>query len=185
MTDPRLKEKYLKEIIPTLKEKMQYKSVMQVPRLKKICINQGLGAAVTDKKLIEVAIEELTAITGQKAVPTTAKKAISNFKVRKGMPIGVRVTLRGKKMYEFFDRLVTVALPRVRDFRGVSEKSFDGKGNYTLGIREQVIFFEISMAKVSKVTGMNITFVTNTKSDKEAYELLRALGMPFKDLNLN
>ena len=185
MTDPRLKEKYLKEIIPTLKEKMQYKSVMQVPRLKKICINQGLGAAVTDKKLIEVAIEELTAITGQKAVPTTAKKAISNFKVRKGMPISVRVTLRGKKMYEFFDRLVTVALPRVRDFRGVSEKSFDGKGNYTLGIREQVIFFEISMAKVSKVTGMNITFVTNTKSDKEAYELLRALGMPFKDLNLN
>ena len=185
MTDPRLKEKYLKEIIPTLKEKMQYKSVMQVPRLKKICINQGLGAAVTDKKLIEVAIEELTAITGQKAVPTTAKKAISNFKVRKGMPIGVRVTLRGKKMYEFFDRLVTVALPRVRDFRGVSEKSFDGKGNYTLGIREQGIFFEISMAKVSKVTGMNITFVTNTKSDKEAYELLRALGMPFKDLNLN
>lgn len=185
MANPRLKEKYLKEIIPTLKEKMKYKSVMQIPRLEKICINQGLGAAVGDKKLIEGAIEEMTAITGQKAVPTTAKDAISNFKLRKGMPIGAKVTLRGKKMYEFFDRFVTVTLPRVRDFRGVSEKSFDGKGNYTLGVKEQVIFVEINMAKVSKVTGMNITFITTTKSDKEAYELLRALGMPFKRLNLN
>ncbi len=182
MLNPRLKTKYLTAIIPALKKTMQYKSVMQVPRLEKICINQGLGAAVADKKLIGVAIEELTAITGQKAVATHAKKAVSNFKLRIGMPIGVKVTLRGKKMYEFFDRLITVALPRVRDFRGVSDKGFDGRGNYTLGIKEQIIFPEISIDKVNKVIGMDITFVTNAKDDKAGYELLKSFGIPFRAL---
>ena len=180
MASPRLQAKYFKEAIPALKQQMRYKSVMQVPRLEKICINQGIGAAVTDKKLIEIAIEELTAITGQRAVPTKAKKAISNFKLREGMPIGAKVTLRGKKMWEFLDRLITVALPRVRDFRGVNEKNFDGRGSYTLGIKEQIIFPEISIDKVNKLTGMSITFVTNAKSDQEGYQLLKALGMPFK-----
>lgn len=181
MASPRLKEKYIKELVPMLKEQMHYKSVMQVPRLEKICINQGVGAAVNDKKLITTAVEELSAITGQKAVPTKAKKAISNFKLREGMPIGVAVTLRGKKMYEFLDRLITLALPRVRDFKGVSPKSFDGRGNYSLGVSEQIIFPEISIDKVNKITGMNITFVTNTNSDQEAYQLLKVLGMPFRD----
>ncbi len=181
MASPRLKEKYTKELVFTLKEQMQYKSVMQVPRLESICINQGVGAAVSDKKLIATAIEELSAIAGQKAIPTKAKKAISNFKLREGMPIGATVTLRGKKMYEFLDRLITLALPRVRDFKGISPKSFDGRGNYTLGVREQIIFPEISIDKVNRMVGMSITFVTNTDCDQEAHQLLKALGMPFKD----
>lgn len=159
---------------------MRYKSAMQVPRLQKICLNQGIGAAVTDKKLIATAIEELTSITGQRAVPTKAKKAISNFKLRENMPIGATVTLRSKRMYEFLDRLITVALPRVRDFRGISEKSFDGRGNYTLGVSEQIIFPEINVDKMNKLIGMSITFVTNAKTNQEAYQLLKALGMPFK-----
>jgi large subunit ribosomal protein L5 len=180
MASSRLQNKYYQEIVPALKEQMGYKSVMQVARLEKICLNQGVGAAVNDKKLIDIAVEELTMVTGQKAVPTKSKKAISNFKLREDMPIGVTVTLRGKRMYEFLDRLITIALPRVRDFRGISEKSFDGRGNYTLGIKEQIIFPEISLDKVSKLTGMSITFVTNAKTDQEAYELLKTLGMPFK-----
>ena len=181
MASPRLKEKYTKELVPMLKEQMQYKSVMQVPRLERICINQGVGAAVSDKKLIDVAIEELSTIAGQKAIPTKAKKAISNFKLREGLPIGVTVTLRGKRMYEFLDRLITLALPRVRDFKGISPKSFDGRGNYTLGVREQIIFPEISIDKVNRMTGMNITFVTNADCDQDAHQLLKALGMPFKE----
>ena len=180
MASPRLKEKYTQEVIPTLKEQMQYKSVMQVPRLEKICINQGMGAAVSDKKLIATAIEELSAIAGQKAIPTKAKKAISNFKLREGMPIGATVTLRGNKMYEFLDRLITLALPRVRDFKGISPKGFDGRGNYNLGVQEQIIFPEISIDKLNRLTGMNITLVTNAKSNQAAYQLLKALGMPFK-----
>ena len=181
MLSPRLQQKYLKEVIPALREEMSYKSVMQVPKIQKICLNQGVGAAVQDKKLIDVAIEELTTITGQRAVSTKAKKAISNFKLRENMPIGATVTLRGGRMYEFLDRLITIALPRVRDFKGVSEKSFDGRGNYTLGVKEQIIFPEISIDKVTKLTGMSITFVTNTNNDQEAYALLKALGMPFKN----
>ena len=181
MATPRLKERYTKELVPMLKEQMQYKSVMQVPKLERICINQGVGAAVSDKKLIATAIEELSAIAGQLAIPTKAKKAISNFKLREGMPIGATVTLRGKKMYEFLDRFITLALPRVRDFKGVSPKSFDGRGNYTLGVREQIIFPEISIDKVNKMTGMSITFVTSAESDQEAHQLLKALGMPFRD----
>jgi large subunit ribosomal protein L5 len=181
MTRPRLQEKYFQESVPTLKKQLSYKSVMQVPRLQKICLNQGIGAAVTDKKLIDIAIEELTTITGQRAVPTKAKKAISNFKLRENMPIGVTVTLRNKRMYEFLDRLITIALPRVRDFRGISEKSFDGRGNYTLGIKEQIIFPEINVDKINKLMGMSIIFVTNAKTNHEAYQLLKALGMPFKN----
>ncbi len=179
MAKPRLKEKYEKEIIPQLKDKFQYTTVMQVPRLEKICINRGIGAAVADKKLIDVGVEEISLITGQKAVATKSKKAISNFKLREDMPIGVRVTLRGSMMYEFLDRLANVALPRVRDFRGVSDKSFDGKGNYTLGVKEQLIFPEISIDKVQRITGMDITFVTTARTDEESLELLKAFGMPF------
>jgi len=178
-TTPRLKDKFLKEITPAIKEKFQYKSVMQVPKITKIVINKGIGAAVADKKLIEQGVDELTTISGQKAVPTFSKKAISNFKLRENMPIGARVTLRGNKMYEFLDRLMTVALPRVRDFKGVNEKSFDGRGNYTLGVKEQIIFPEISIDKVNKISGMDITFVTTANTDEEAFELLKALGMPF------
>jgi large subunit ribosomal protein L5 len=179
MATPRLKEKYLKEIVPSLKEKFQYSSVMQVPKIEKICINKGVGAAVADKKIVDVALEEISNITGQRAVSTKAKKAISNFKLRENLPIGVRVTLRGERMYEFMDRLMNIALPRVRDFRGVSDKSFDGQGNYTLGVKEQIIFPEISIDKVSKISGMDITFVTTAKSDEESYELLKGFGMPF------
>lgn len=179
MSAPRLKEKYLAEIVPKLRERFHYKSVMQVPRIDKVCINKGVGVAVADKKLIDVALEEITAITGQKAVPTKSKKAISNFKLRENMPIGVRVTLRGRYMYEFLDRLMNIALPRVRDFRGVSTNGFDGRGNYTLGIKEQIIFPEISIDKVGKISGMDITFVTTARSDEESYELLKAFGMPF------
>lgn len=181
MASPRLQEQYTKELIFTLKEQMKCKSVMQVPRLERICINQGVGAAVSDKKLIETSVEELSAIAGQRAVPTKAKKAISNFKLREDMPIGVTVTLRGKRMYEFLDRLITLALPRVRDFQGISPKSFDGRGNYTLGVKEQIIFPEISIDKVNRMVGMSITFVTNTNRDHEAYQLLKALGIPFKE----
>lgn len=179
MTYPKLKERYYKEIIPHLKDKFQYKSVMEVPRIVKISINKGIGAAVADKKLVDQGIEELTLITGQKAVETKAKNSISNFKLREGMPIGARVTLRGNRMYEFIDRLMNIALPRVRDFRGISEKGFDGRGNYTLGVKEQIIFPEISIDKVNKITGMNITFVTNAKTDEESFELLKAFGLPF------
>ena len=185
MASPRLKDKYLNEIVPALKDKFQYKSIMQVPKIEKISINKGIGSAVVDKKLVDQGVEELTTITGQKAVQTIAKNSVSNFKLREGMPIGARVTLRGDKMYEFLDRLMTVALPRVRDFRGVNEKGFDGRGNYTLGVKEQIIFPEISIDKVNKITGMNITFVTSATTDEEGYELLKAFGMPFKNKNAN
>jgi large subunit ribosomal protein L5 len=183
MATPRLKEKYLKDVVPALKDKFQYKSVMQVPKIEKICINKGIGAAVADKKLIDVGVEELSTISGQKAVATRSKKDISNFKLRNNQAIGARVTLRGERMYEFLDRLVSVALPRVRDFKGVSDKGFDGRGNYTLGVKEQIIFPEISIDKVQKINGMDITFVTTAGSDEESYELLKALGMPFVNKN--
>lgn len=182
---PRLQTKYQEEVVPALKEKFEYKSVMQVPRIEKISINKGIGDAVADKKLVDAGVEELTQITGQKAVPTIAKKAISNFKLREGMPIGARVTLRGNKMYEFLDRLMTVALPRVRDFRGVKDKGFDGRGNYTLGVKEQIIFPEISIDKINRISGMDITFVTSAQTDEESYELLKAFGMPFASKNKN
>ncbi len=178
---PRLQEKYRNEVIPALTKKFGYDSVMQAPKLEKICVNRGVNGAVADKKMVDVAVEELTMITGQKAVPTMSKKDISNFKLRKGMPIGARVTLRGEKMYEFLDRLVSIALPRVRDFKGISDKAFDGRGNYTLGVTEQIIFPEIDIDKVNKITGMDITFVTTAGNNEEAYELLKELGMPFKN----
>ena len=183
MATPRLQEKYTQEIVPALKQKFQYKSVMQVPRITKICVNKGIGAAVADKKMIDVGMEEITTITGQKAVPTRSKKDISNFKLRADVPIGVRVTLRGSRMYEFMDRLMNVALPRVRDFKGVSDKGFDGRGNYTLGVKEQIIFPEISIDKVTKISGMDITFVTTAQTDEESFELLKAFGMPFTTKN--
>jgi len=183
MATPRLKEKYLKEVVPALKQKFQFKSVMQVPKIQKICINKGIGAAVADKKLIDVGVEEITTISGQKAVATRSKKDISNFKLRNDQAIGAKVTLRGDRMYEFLDRLVNVALPRVRDFKGISDKGFDGRGNYTLGVKEQIIFPEISIDKVQKINGMDITFVTNANTDEESYELLKALGMPFVNKN--
>ena len=182
MAVPRLKERFVKEIVSSLKDKFQYKSVMQVPKITKIVINKGVGAAVSDKKLVDVAVEEITLIAGQRAVATISKKAISNFKLRENMPIGVKVTLRGHRMYEFLDRLTTVSLPRVRDFKGVSEKGFDGRGNYTLGIKEQIIFPEMSIDKVAKISGMDITFVTTAKTDEEAYALLTAVGMPFSNI---
>ena len=183
MATPRLKEKYNNEIVPELKERFQYSSIMEVPRVVKINVNKGIGAAVADKKLVDTGIDELTLITGQKAVPTIAKKSVSNFKLREGMPIGARVTLRGDKMYEFLDRLMSVALPRVRDFRGISEKGFDGRGNYTLGVKEQIIFPEISIDQVTKINGMNITIVTTAKTNEESYELLKAFGFPFANKN--
>ena len=179
---PRLADKYKKEVVPALVKKFAYKSIMQAPKLEKICINRGVNGAVTDKKLVDVAVGELEQITGQKAVATFSKKDISNFKLRKGMPIGARVTIRGEKMYEFLDRLVSIALPRVRDFKGVSDKAFDGRGNYTLGVTEQIIFPEIDIDKVNKITGMDITLVTTAQSNEEAYELLKELGMPFKNI---
>ena len=177
---PRLKKLYHDEVVKGLQEKFQYKSSMQVPKLVKIAINQGLGAATQDKKVVDVALDELTRITGQKAVPTISKKAISNFKLRENMPIGARVTLRGNNMYEFLDRFISVALPRVRDFKGVNNKSFDGRGNYSIGINEQIIFPEIDIDKITKITGMDITFVTTASTDAEAYELLKGLGIPFR-----
>jgi large subunit ribosomal protein L5 len=177
---PRLAERYKKEVVPALMKRFGYKSVMQVPRLEKISLNRGVNGAVSDKKLIDITLEELTTITGQKAVSTLSKKDISNFKLRKNMPIGARVTLRGTKMYEFLDRLISTALPRVRDFRGINDKSFDGRGNYTMGITEQIIFPEIDIDRVNKITGMDITFVTTAQTNEEAYELLKELGMPFR-----
>lgn len=177
----RLKTHYQKHVVPVLMEKFQYKSVMQAPRLIKISINQGVGSATQDKKLVDNAVNEMTTIVGQKAVPTMSKKAISNFKLREKMPIGVKVTLRKDHMYEFLDRLITVALPRVRDFRGVSDTAFDGRGNYTLGITEQIIFPEMDLDKITKIAGLDITFVTSAKTDAEAFSLLKELGMPFKN----
>jgi large subunit ribosomal protein L5 len=179
---PRLKGKYKEEVVPALMKRFGYKSIMQVPRLEKIAINRGVNGAVNDKKLIDIALDELTTISGQKAIATYSKKDISNFKLRKNMPIGTRVTLRGEKMYEFLDRLIAVALPRVRDFKGINEKSFDGRGNYTMGVTEQIIFPEIDIDKVNRITGMDITFVTTAQTDEEAYELLKELGMPFKNV---
>jgi len=176
---PSLKSKHREVITPALQKEFGYKSVMQVPRLQKIIINQGMGQAISDKKLIDIALTELTTITGQKAVATNSRKDISNFKLRKGMPIGVKVTLRKDRMYEFLERLISVALPRIRDFNGVSGK-FDGKGNYTLGIQEQIIFPEIDIDKINKILGMNITFVTDAKTDEEGFALLREYGIPFK-----
>lgn len=180
MHKPRLKEKYLKEVVPALMEKFKYSSIMQVPKVEKVVINRGIGAASADKKLVDAGVDELTLITGQKAVPTIAKKSVSNFKLREGMPIGAKVTLRGDIMFEFIDRLIAVALPRVRDFRGINEKGFDGRGNYTLGIKEQIIFPEISIEKISRISGMDITFVTSAPSDEEGYEMLKLLGLPFR-----
>lgn len=177
---PRLADKYKNEVIPALMKRFNYTSVMKAPRLEKICLNRGVNGAVTDKKTVDVALEEMTTIAGQKAIATMSKKDISNFKLRKNMPIGTRVTLRGAKMYEFLDRLIAVALPRVRDFKGINEKSFDGRGNYTLGVTEQIIFPEIDIDKISRITGFDITFVTTANTDEEAFELLKELGMPFR-----
>ena len=179
---PRLAAKYKNEVVPALMKKFGYKTIMQAPKLSKICLNRGVNGAVADKKLVDIAVDELSNITGQKAVPTMSKKDISNFKLRKNMPIGARVTLRGVKMYEFLDRFVSVSLPRVRDFKGVNDKSFDGRGNFTLGITEQIIFPEIDIDKVNKITGMDITFVTSANTNEEAFELLKELGMPFKNV---
>lgn len=176
----RLKQEYRDKVVPALKEEFGYQNVMQVPKLKKIVISKGVGAAVADKKLIDYAVEELTKISGQKAVATLSKKDVASFKLRKGMPIGVRVTLRGERMYEFLDRLVTTALPRVRDFNGIKTTGFDGRGNYNLGITEQIIFPEIDIDKINKITGMDITFVTSAETDKEAQSLLSELGLPFQ-----
>lgn len=178
---PRIKEKYMTEVVPALMEEFRYKNRMQVPRILKISLNQGLGIAITDRKHIDTGINEMTMIAGQKAVATKSRKDISNFKLRRGNPIGVRVTLRGDRMYEFLDRLISVALPRVRDFRGISDKGFDGRGNYTMGISEQIIFPEIDIDKVTKINGMDVTFVTSAKNDREAHALLKAFGLPFKN----
>lgn len=178
---PQLRDKYKNEVIPALMEQFQYSSIMQVPKLVKIAINQGVGEATQDKKVADIALKEMTTITGQKAVPTKAKKSISNFKLRDDMVIGARVTLRNDRMYEFLERFISVALPRVRDFRGINDKSFDGRGNYSMGIKEQIIFPEINIDKVSKITGMDITFVTTAKTDAEALALLKSMGMPFKN----
>lgn len=182
---PRLKKKYREEVAIKLMEEFQYKSVMQVPRLVKICLNQGVGQATSDKKLVDNAVKEMTLIAGQKAVPTIAKKSVSNFKLREGMPIGAKVTLRDNQMYEFLDRLISVALPRVRDFRGINDKSFDGRGNYNMGVSEHIIFPEIDLDKVSAITGMDVTFVTTAETDAEALFLLREMGLPFKNQNQN
>jgi large subunit ribosomal protein L5 len=180
---PRLKSQYAKDVVPALKKQFGYNTIMQVPTLKKICINQGLGIAVSDRKMVEAAVNEMTAIAGQKAVTSKSKKDIANFKLRKGIPVGVRVTLRGNTMYEFMDRLISAALPRIRDFRGINGEGFDGSGNYTLGITEQIIFPEIIMDKVTRIMGMDITFVTSANTDEEAKALLEAFGMPFKKQN--
>lgn len=179
---PRLQSKYKNEVVPALMKKFGYKSIMECPRLVKICLNQGVKGATSDKKLIDDAVNEMTNISGQKAVATLSTKDISNFKLRKAMPIGCRVTLRATNMYEFMDRFVAVSLPRVRDFKGINEKSFDGRGNYTMGVTEQIIFPEINIDKISRITGMDITFVTTARTNEEAYELLKELGMPFKNI---
>ena len=177
---PRFKTKYREEIIAQLKEEFNYSNIMMVPKLEKIVVSQGIGAAVADKKLVDQAIAEMTMITGQKAVATKSKKDVSNFKLRKGMPIGARVTLRGDQMYEFLDRLVSASLPRIRDFQGIKASGFDGRGNYTFGVTEQIIFPEIDIDKVNRISGMDITFVTSAPTDKEAKALLIAFGLPFK-----
>jgi large subunit ribosomal protein L5 len=179
---PRLAAKYKKHVLPALMKKFGYKSVMQAPKLTKICLNRGVNGAVADKKLVDIAVDELSNITGQKAVSTMSKKDISNFKLRKNMPIGAKVTLRGANMYDFLDRLISVSLPRVRDFKGINDKSFDGRGNYTLGVTEQIIFPEIDIDKVNKITGFDITFVTTAGTNEEAFELLKEMGMPFKNV---
>jgi len=179
---PRLQVKYKDEVVSALMKKFNYTSVMQVPKLVKICLNQGVKGSVSDKKLVDDAVKEMTMIAGQKAVPTMSKKDISNFKLRKNMPIGARVTLRGSNMFEFMDRLVSVSLPRVRDFKGINDKAFDGYGNYTFGVTEQIIYPEIDIDKVSRISGMDITFVTTARTNEEAYELLKELGMPFKNI---
>ncbi len=181
---PNLKKKYFEEIVPALTKEFGYRTVMQVPKLEKIIINQGVGQAVADKKIIDTAQEELTLITGQKAIQTMSKKDISNFKLRRKMPIGLKVTLRRDHMYEFLERLIAVALPRIRDFKGINNK-FDGRGNYTLGISEQIIFPEIDIDKITKILGMEITFVTSAKKDEEAFALLREFGLPFKNIKKN
>jgi large subunit ribosomal protein L5 len=180
MYTPRLKEKYAKQIIPAMQEKFGYRNSMMVPKLLKICINQGIGQAVADKKLVDQAIEELSLIAGQRAVGTRSKKDISNFKLRKNVPIGTRVTLRGDRMYEFLDRLISVSLPRVRDFQGLKLKGFDGRGNYNMGVTEQIIFPEIVMEKVTRINGMDVTFVTSATNDEQCLELLKEFGFPFK-----
>lgn len=179
---PRLKERYKNEIISVLTEKFKYTTVMQVPRLEKICLNQGVKGATSDKKLVDNAVNEMTAIAGQKAVSAKSRLAISNFKLRENMPIASRVTLRQERMYEFLDRLISVSLPRVRDFKGINNKGFDGRGNYTMGINEQIIFPEIDIDKVNRISGMDITFVTTARTNEEAYELLKEMGMPFKNV---
>lgn len=177
---PRLLKQYREEIVPAMMKRFGYKNVMQVPRLEKITLNMGVGDAVADPKLLDRAMDDLTIISGQKPSVTAAKKSISNFKLRQGMKVGCRVTLRGSRMYEFLDRLISLAIPRIRDFRGLSDKSFDGRGNYSLGAREQIIFPEINVDKIDKIRGLNVTLVTSAENDEEAYELLRAFGMPFK-----
>lgn len=179
---PRIQKKYKDEVVPALMKKFGYTTVMQCPRLVKICLNQGVKGSVSDKKLIDDALKEMTMVTGQKAVPTMSKKDISNFKLRKNMPIGTRVTLRSTNMFEFLDRFISVSLPRVRDFKGINDKSFDGRGNYTMGVTEQIIFPEIDIDKVGRISGMDITFVTTARTNEEAYELLKELGMPFKNI---
>jgi len=181
---PNLRKKYKEEIVPALTKEFGYRTIMQVPKLEKIIVNQGVGQAVADKKIVDIAQEELTTITGQKAIQTISKKDISNFKLRRKMPIGVKVTLRRDRMYEFLERLISVALPRIRDFKGISNK-FDGRGNYTLGITEQIIFPEIDIDKIAKILGMEITFVTSAKNDEEAFALLREFGLPFKNIKKN
>jgi large subunit ribosomal protein L5 len=180
---PRLRSKYVEEIVPALTKQFNYQNRMEVPKIEKISVNQGLGKAIVDKKILDAGVEELTMITGQQAVITKSKKDISNFKVRKGMPIGARVTLRGDKMYEFLDRLISVAIPRIRDFRGISDKGFDGKGNYSFGVSEQIIFPEIDLDKINSINGMNITIVTSARNDQEALALLKEFGLPFKNQN--
>jgi len=178
---PTLKKTYQEKLVDQLKKELEYDNVMMVPKLQKIVLNQGVGAAVADKKLVDVAVNEMSLIAGQAAIPTYAKKSIANFKLREEMPIGAKVTLRGERMFEFLERLICVALPRVRDFRGINEKGFDGRGNYTLGVKEQIIFPEINIDKVNRITGLDITFVTSATNDKDAYALLKALGLPFKN----
>jgi len=177
---PRLKKKYYDEVVPAMMKEFAYKNIMQVPKIEKIVVNQGIGEATQDRKLIETALNELTMITGQKAIATYAKKDINNFKIRKGMPIGTKVTLRNDNMYEFLDRLISIAIPRIRDFHGINDNGFDGRGNFSFGISEQIIFPEINMDKVNKIIGMDISIVTNAKTDKEAYALLKYMGIPFR-----
>ena len=177
---PRLRTKYFEEVVPAMQAKFNYKNSMQVPKITKVVLNQGIGAAVNDKKIVDAAVEEMTKITGQKAVPTLSKKAISNFKLRENMPIGCKVTLRQKKMFDFLDRFISVSLPRVRDFQGLMSKGFDGRGNFTMGITEQIIFPEIDIDKVNRISGMDITIVTSAETDEESLELLRLIGFPFQ-----